>query len=185
MKEASNALKHIGHDANLRFGTLTPEQLNWKPALGSWSVAQCFDHLIITQTYYFPLLDRLTGGAYAPTAWERFSPFSGLFGRMLIRALDPDNTRKTKTVARSEPSQSDLDRDIIQRFAEHQDELVARVEKLPVGLRLGKVIVTSPLSKLVTYSLDDCLAILVVHGQRHFRQAERVTTTAGFPVLGE
>src|SRR5262249_14798684 len=34
----------IAGDAKTLFSHLTPQQLNWKPAADSWSVAQCLDH---------------------------------------------------------------------------------------------------------------------------------------------
>jgi hypothetical protein len=37
-----------------------------------------------------------------------------------------------------------------------------------------KTIITSPLAGFVTYSLDDCLTILIVHERRHVLQAKRV-----------
>ena len=44
----------ITGDAKALFGHLTREQLNWKPAANSWSVAQCLDHLItINREYAF------------------------------------------------------------------------------------------------------------------------------------
>jgi uncharacterized damage-inducible protein DinB len=181
LEAVSAALTRLAHDAESRFGTLSAEQLNWKPAPGAWSVAQCFDHLITTQIHYFPVLERLANGPVPQSAWERYSPFSGFFGRFLIRALDPGNSRKTKTAAKSEPSASDLGDEVIDRFTEHQRELVDRLKALPTALDPKRVIITSPLSNIVTYSLDDCLTILVVHGRRHFVQAERVTTAAGFP----
>jgi|SRR5690606_8605114 len=177
----TSSLTNIAQDAEARFGELTAEQLNWKPDLGRWSVAQCFDHLITTQTFYFPVLDRLASGSYSPTAWERYSPFSGLFGRMLIRALDPKNAMKTKTASKSMPSGSDLGGEIIRRFVAHQDELVGRIRALPAGLATNSVIITSPLSGFVTYSLDDSFAMIVVHARRHVGQAERVTAMPGFP----
>jgi hypothetical protein len=42
-------------------------------------------------------------------------------------------------------------------------------------------VVTSPLAKLVTYTLGDALRILVTHERRHFEQARRVTQAQGFP----
>lgn len=179
--EVSDALTRLAHDAEARFGKLSAARLNWKPGHGAWSVAQCFDHLITTQTHYFPVLERLASGPVSPSVWERYSPFSRFFGRFLIRTLDPANARKTKTVSKSQPSASDLRGDVISRFAEHQRDLVGRLRALPTDLDLERVIITSPLSSVVTYSLDDCLTILVVHGRRHLGQAERVTTATGFP----
>lgn len=181
MDKVASDLLQIAKAAEARFGQLTAEQLNWRPGPGRWSVAQCFDHLIVIQVGYFPVLHQLAEGRYSPTTWERYSPFSGVFGRMLIRALDPNNTRKTKTASKSEPSLELLGADIIKRFMEHQTELHHLLERLPADLATREIIITSPLSKLVTYSLNDCLTILVVHGQRHFRQAERVASDHNFP----
>src|SRR5690606_29839266 len=97
------------------------------------------------------------------------------------RALDPANQRKAKTVRKSEPAASELDAGIIARYAEHQRELVSSLRALPHGLDPQRTVITSPLSPIVTYSLADCFEILVVHGQRHFLQAQRVTEAEGFP----
>lgn len=181
MHGVTSALTDIAGEALAQFGDLKPGQLNWQPGPGRWSVAQCLEHLMITQSTYFPVLDRLAEGTFSPTTWERYSPFSGLLGRMLIRSLDPANTRRTKTVATSRPSESAIGADIVERFALHQDELVARLRALPGTGEPRSVVITSPLSRFVTYSLADCLTILVVHGRRHLAQAQRVTATAGFP----
>ena len=41
-------LSEVAADAHEHFGPLSAEQLNWKTAEESWSVAQCLDHLIRT-----------------------------------------------------------------------------------------------------------------------------------------
>jgi hypothetical protein len=41
-----------------------------------------------------------------------------------------------------------------------------------------QTIITSPLAGFVTYSLDDCLTILVVHERQHILQAKRVIGSA-------
>lgn len=179
--DASSALLALADDARALFGQLTLEELNWRQAPARWSVAQCFEHLITTQSHYLPLLARLAAGTAKPTTWERFSPLSGLFGKMLIRSLDPANRAKTKTTATAQPPGTPIDDRVIARFSEHQRELVRHLEALPPGLDPRRVTVTSPLSSFVTYSLEDCFTILVVHGRRHFAQAERVLTDPGFP----
>ena len=42
----------ITEDIVQRFGELTSEQINWKPAAESWSVGQCLDHLIKANERY-------------------------------------------------------------------------------------------------------------------------------------
>ena len=113
--------------------------------------------------------------------WERYSPLSGFFGRFLIGSLSPDNLKKVRTTSRAQPSSSQIDGRIIERFSEHQQQLVEHLQRLPIEIEPKKLVITSPLIGLVTYNLDDCFTILVVHGQRHFDQAKRVMAADGFP----
>jgi hypothetical protein len=178
--DAVRDLNDVTRDVHAMFGALSGEQLNWKPAPASWSVAQCLDHLIRINRLYFPLLESLARGETEPTLWERMSPFSGLFGRMLIHTVSPQTTRKMKTTARAAPSASVIDEAIVQRFAHHQDELIAHLRRIPPDTN-GGIIVTSPLLGVVTYSLDDCVTIVVNHEQRHVQQAKRVAANEAFP----
>ena len=175
-------LRKTADDARTAFGALTAAQLNWKPAEKSWSVGQCFDHLITTHSLYLPLFERLAKGETTPTFWERASPFSRFFGRYLIRSLSPDNEKKMKTSAKALPSTSEIDGRIIQMFCDHQNKMIEHLQKLSANVEPAKMIITSPLVGVVTYSLDDCFTILVVHCQRHYGQAKHVTEAKGFPV---
>jgi len=179
--EAATELEQMGNEAEARFARLTSAQFDWRPEPGRWSIAQCLDHLVRTQVLYFPVLRELARGEYRPSTWARYSPFSALFGRMLVRALQPDNRNRTKTSRRAEPAEGDLGNAAVERFLAHQGELASLVRALPAEMDPRRVNVTSPLSRLVTYSLDDSLSVLVVHGRRHLAQAEHVTRAEGFP----
>ena len=48
-------------------------------------------------------------------------------------------------------------------------------------LDLEKIVITSPVADAVIYSLMDAYRLIVVHEQRHFQQAKRVTEETGFP----
>ena len=174
-------LRKVADHANTTFGSLSAEQLNWKHAEKSWSVAQCFDHLIKVHSLYFPLFERLASGDTKQNSWERMSPLSGFFGRYLIKSMRPENPKKMKTTPKAYPSASEIDGDIIERFAGHQNQMIASLQKLPANIDPAKQMITSPLLGVVTYSLDDTFTILVVHCQRHFLQAKRVTENGGFP----
>lgn len=174
-------LRQVAVDAAAEFGGMSGAQLNWKPSAKSWSIAQCFDHLITTHSLYFPLFGRLAKGEDDATFWEKASPLSGFFGRFLIKSMDPTNLKKMKTTSKAEPSASEIGGDIIERFVEHQEEIIATLEALPAQLDPSKTIITSPLLGIVTYSLDDTFTILGHHCRRHFDQAIRVTQADGFP----
>lgn len=183
-EEAALALERLGADALAEFGGFGSAQLGWAPAASRWSVEQCFEHLISVQTPYIAQFRGLTEHGHSPTLWERISPFSRAFGRMVIRAAQPDNPRKAKTFSKFEPALGDGDVTVIPRFVEHQSALVDSVRRLPSDPAFGLKVITSRLSPVVTYTLDDCLTLLVAHGRRHFRQAQGVAETPGFPAQG-
>ncbi|MEX2570182.1 MAG: DinB family protein [Gemmatimonadota bacterium] len=175
------SLEQVTMDVRTAFGSLSRDQLNWKPAQGRWSIAQCLDHLIRTNRLYFPSLESLRAGPPTPTFWERYSPLSGLLGKILVRTTSPGYRRKMKTSSKAEPATSEIDAGIVERFARHQDELIGHLRILPSDIDRKRTIVTSPLLRWVTYSLDDCLTILAVHEERHLQQARGVMETEGFP----
>ena len=166
-------LEAISEDARGAFGDLTGAQLNRKPDEKSWSVAQCLDHLITINRLYFPVFEKMKSGHVESTFLEKYSPLSGFFGRHLIRAMGPENPKKMKTSKIAYPSASEIDDTIVEKFREHNRELAGHIESISPYVDL-KTIITSPLAGFVTYSLDDCLTILVVHERRHLLQAKRV-----------
>src|ERR1051325_5536089 len=140
------------------FGGLSEAQLNWKPSAGQWSVGQCFDHLILTNSCFCPATERAAAGTYGSSLWGRVSPLSGFFARFILKALDPEKGRKTKAPRVFEPKQSDVAADVIQKFAAHQEELSTRM-RATAGADLRGLKVTSPVSPIATYSLLDAYRI--------------------------
>ena len=173
-------LKAIAEDARETFGGLSAAQLNWRPGAEQWSVGQCFEHLIKTNRSFFPTLERLARGERKSGTWERLSPFSGFFGKIVLKSLRPESSRKFKAPRGLRPSASDVDAAVIEQFAAHQAEL-AELMKATENLDLKKTVVTSPISGFVTYSLLDAFRIVVTHERRHFEQARRVTESEAFP----
>ena len=106
LSKVCSDLQQVADDAKAAFGGLTKEQLNWKPAEKSWSVAQCFDHVITTHSLYFPEFARLARSDAKSNLWEKVSPLSGFFGRFLIKGLDPENEKPMKTTSKAEPSKT-------------------------------------------------------------------------------
>jgi hypothetical protein len=174
-------MRALASDAERAFGALAPAQLNWKPSAEQWSVGQCFEHLIKTNEPYAAILEGVVRGERRPRAWERLSPLSGFWGRMVLRAVAPESARKIKARPGFQPSSSSVDAGVVGRFADLQRrlaDLMGRTE----GAEPEKFIITSPVLGFVTYSLLDAYRIITSHGRRHFAQARRVTEGEGFPV---
>lgn len=170
----------IATDARSVFGSLTKEQLNWKPAAERWSVAQCFDHLMTTNSGYLPIIDRVVKGQKQSSIWQKLPFLPSVWGKLLIKSLDPSTTRKLKAPKKFEPAQSDISATIIEDFVAQQGKVVEGM-KATASLDLERTIITSPALNIVTYSLMDAYRIIVVHERRHFQQAQRVVEESGFP----
>lgn len=174
-----NAANNVASNTRSTFGHLTPSQLNWKPSPERWSIAQCFDHLIAVNKAYFPVIDNVLAGKKR-TLWESMPVLPGLMGKMVIKAVEPTSTRKFKARKNFEAAQSNISGSIINDFVDHQAEVVDKM-KATQHLDLEKIIITSPVAAVMTYSLIDAYRIIVVHEERHFQQAKRVTEETGFP----
>lgn len=170
----------LAEKAGNTFGGLNSRQLNWKPEEKRWSIGQCFDHLITTNSKYFPILQEIGLGEKRITFWENIPLLPALFGKMLIKALDPASQKKYKTAPVFEPSNSILPESIINDFMIHQEELLDLIQQTD-GVDHQQVKITSPASKMITYSLHDCCTILITHEERHFLQAKRVLEKEAFP----
>src|SRR5687767_12872482 len=179
ISEITTALKQVADDARSTFGGLSSEQLNWKPAENSWSVGQCFEHIIKTNEQFQPEFEKLASGTRKNTFFQNYSPLTGFFGRFLIKAVSEDS-KKAKAPSKSIVPPSEIDADIIDRFAAHIENVNRGIQAC-AGADRQKTVVTSPFLAVFTYRLDDAYTVLVEHTKRHFRQAKRVTEAEGFP----
>jgi hypothetical protein len=177
--QITSALTQVADDARATFAGLTLEQLNWKPAENSWSVGQCFEHLIKTNEEFAPEFVRLATGTRKNTLLQNYSPFTGMMGRFLIKAVSEDS-KKAKAPSKKIVPASDINADIIERFAMNIAG-VNRAIELCAGVDRKKTIISSPFLSVFTYTLDDAYTVLVEHARRHFRQAKRVMEAQGFP----
>jgi len=179
LADMGTELDAIARETQSRFGTLDERQLNWRPAAASWSVAQCFDHLLNANRAMFEALAAAIDDARPRTVWQRLPVLPGVLGRIMIRSQMPEAKRKFTAPGKAEPASSAIDARIIERFVAHQREAAARVRTLEE--RDASRIMVSPFVAVITYSVLDGCRLLVTHERRHFEQARRVTEEPDFP----
>jgi hypothetical protein len=180
LSEIINQAEAIARDTKTTFGNLDSRQINWKPNVESWSVGQCFDHLMTTNRQYFPQFDLVISGKKRMTLWQRMPFLPGFFGNMLFKIISPNTEKKTKTAKIFQPSSSEINPQIINSFVKHQEEVIEKMNATE-GINLDKIIIYSPVTRIITYSLFDAFRIIVAHERRHFNQAHRVMKAEGFP----
>jgi len=172
----------VAEETTRTFGRLSTQQANWKPADREWSIGQCFDHLIISNRPYAErIIPEVLEGRRRSRAWERMPLLPRFFGRLLIKMLRPDSGRKAKARPAFQPSSSQIDPGIVATFVEQQLRLLKLMEATR-GCDLDAITITSPVARVVTYSLMDVYRLIVVHEQNHFVQAQQVMASPGFPV---
>jgi len=162
------------------FSHLNAAQLNYKINPKSWSIAQCLDHLIVTDKQYTSILKKMAAGTYEPTFWAKMGIGSKFFGNFLIKTTAPIPDKKGKTLPAFEPSKSDLPANILKKYQDHDKEWRALLGQLN-GMDYAKTRLSSPAGAAITYSLEDLLTILANHKERHYHQAMSVMQSDGFP----
>jgi len=162
------------------FSNLSLQQLNWKASPESWSIAQCLNHLVVSDSSYFSTLDKITDGSYQASFWRKYSPFSKVFGRVLKDQLREQVGRKLKAPKKFLPAASEFSMEILERYYKNLDDfsgLIARCRNID----LDKTVITSPAVSFVTYSLRDAMQFLMQHEHRHINQAARIKMNENFP----
>ena len=162
------------------FSSISETQLNWKSDPEKWSIGQCFEHLINSDSSYFPVLKEINAGSYKMSSWAKYSPLTGMFGRMFKKQMGEQVRMKLKAPKKFFPARSDVKMDVIERYQKNLDTFLEYISKCR-GTDLDKAIITSPVTSFVTYSLRDTLTFLISHEHRHINQAIRVKAEERFP----
>ena len=158
------------------FLKLSPEQLNWRPSDKQWSVGECFEHLMRTNSEYIPYYQKsiITG---IKNKSQQFN--HTLLGKMVMNSMKPENKRKTKTPRSFNPIGSDIKESIVKDFLHQNNEIVDLVSRIDMSKLKEKI--TSPFSKYVKYNMGDSLIIIAYHNLRHVQQAKDVIESNNFP----
>lgn len=159
------------------FGQWDETRLNQQPAAGQWSVAEIIQHLIILNSSYLPLIEKLREGTLKLSWTARIPWITKRFGKMIYRSVLPETSRKTRTMPIWQPRRSEIPPGILKRFAAHQEKLKAVIS----GSRElidQKAVICSPANKFIAYPLDMLFDILVAHEERHLGQALKLAGPA-------
>lgn len=159
---------------------LSRGQLNWKPSIKGWSIAECLQHLLIADHCYFDDLRAIADGTYKMTVWEKCSPLSGMFGKVLKDQMKEQVGRKMVTHKKLTPESSSYELDLLDAYKNNLQDFVGLVSKCR-DVDVDKCIINSPTITWITYSLRDALEFLFEHEHRHINQAIRVKEIEGFP----
>lgn len=161
---------------------LSEAQLNWRPGEGRWSVAECLDHLLVTNALYLGCMERAIRRAHARgrTANESEHHRNTMFGGFILRVLKSGrNGRAVPAPKLFEPA-SEIAPGIVDRFIKAQVRITEALHDAE-GLNLDRVKFGTPVNALFRANLGEAFEILVLHEARHLDQMEDVIGSGGFP----
>jgi hypothetical protein len=164
-------------DARALVAGLTEAHGAWRADPGSWSVAECLDHLATANCVYVRAMQPSATRARERGRLRRGLATPGIVGRWFIRSLEPPVTRRMKAPGLIRPRTSPPLTDTIAAFLASQDEVRAFL-RASADLDLARIRFPNPFISGVRFSLATGLHVIPAHERRHLWQAWRARTAA-------
>jgi len=157
---------------------LNPEQLNWQPRPGAWSVGQCLEHLCISNEVYVPAISASLVGKPVSTVQDITV---GWFGRWFIRSyIEPSPQTKQARAPKKIAPRARVEPSVLDRFLRSNQaarELLRQASDHDVNC----IRFRNPFIPLLRFTVGTGLEIIPRHERRHLLQAERAKQCSGFP----
>jgi hypothetical protein len=173
-------IEAVTEDARDLLAGLSENEVNWRPTPAHWSIAECLDHLTVTNRELMKQIEAAISDARARGLTSR-GPFRhGIIGNMLVRSLEPPAKMKFKAPKIFKPRPDQSLETVARDFFAVQEELLRLIEQAN-GLNLARIKVTSPVTKLIKLSLGQAFGLIATHARRHLWQARQVKGNETFP----
>lgn len=175
VKQDTQELIQVSKDS---FGSLSEDELYWKPAPDKWSVGECLEHLNMTFRNYMPKIKQGIAQA-VDKGWAPVDEFkSGWMGKTFTNSFRLDESgkprRRVKTFKSFDAGKlPERNPKVREEFIAYLDELITRTNQA-AKVDLHKVRVTSAIGPILRFKLGDALQFITVHNQRHIMQAQKV-----------
>jgi hypothetical protein len=175
----SDALDAAERDARALCAELTEARGTWRAEPGSWSVAECLDHLATANRVYLGAMQPPAVRARNDGRVRRGPANPGLVGGWFVNYLEPPvNVRfKSKAPRLIRPRAGPALGDAMSGFLASQEE-VRTFLRTYADIDLTGVRFPNPFIRGVRFSLATGLHVIAAHERRHLWQAWRVRQAA-------
>ena len=172
VEDLVDALEATGRDAQALVDGLDEEQGTWCREPGSWSVAECLDHLATANRQYLDAMAAPAERARTDGRLRRRPVKPGFLGGLFVKQLEPPpkwwSTLKAprKIHPRPSPALADTSAAFI---ASHADALAFL--RANADLDLASTRFPNPFVPGIRFSLATGLHVIAAHERRHLLQA--------------
>lgn len=166
-------------DARALVDGLSEVDGTWRAEPGSWSVAECLDHLATANRVYLAAMRPSAERALSEGRLRRGPALPGLVGGWFVRTFEPPVTTmfKLKAPRKIRPRPSPPLGHALEQFLASQREVLAFLRTYAT-VDLAGVTFPNPFLRGVRLSLATGLHVLAAHERRHLWQAGRVRQAA-------
>jgi hypothetical protein len=172
------AFDDVEHEADDLVAPLDDEQFNWTPTRGRWSIAQCFDHLTLTNTAYLRVLTPACERARRAGLARSARPALSLPARWLVMLVEPPPRFRLPAPGQTQPARRKHKAEVWPEFVRTNGHVKAFVQA-HAGVDLTRARIRFPvLGHLRAWT---ALCLMAAHERRHLWQAQQVRASNGFP----
>jgi hypothetical protein len=160
---------------------LSEQQSNWRPAGGGWSIAQCYDHVGLTNETYLKALRAAIGKAR-----PGHIPFhaGGWPSRLFLNSLEPPIKFKVRAPKKIVPASAFTASEALQRLLA-SNQATRQFATETASLNLCAVRFKNPFVPGLKFTVATGLLIIPAHGRRHLWQVENIRRRSDFPAYRE
>jgi len=153
---------------------LSEDQFNFKPAADRWSIKECLQHIVLTETALWQMTDGTLKAAANP---DKRSEIKATDEDLVKRMTD--RTNKVKTVEALYPEKATTvptALSALNAFNEQRGKLIKFMKKTDDDMR--NHVVQTPLGWLDSYQM---VLFMAAHSNRHTQQIAEVKADPNFP----
>lgn len=172
VRELLDQLDAAQRDADALVAGLSEEQGTRRVKPGSWSIAECLDHLATANRVYLHAMQEPATHARTRGKYRQHPATPGWAGRLFVYSLEPPPKwwSKLKSPRRIRPRSAPPLTETFTSFVASQADVCAFL-RAHADLDLGGIRFPNPFVPGIRFSLATGLHVIVAHERRHLWQA--------------